>query len=74
MESLCGMPWPAECRYCDLITEDPDAYFVPTDLEADQWTGCVGSPSGMHEPMEWPDYLERAKRWTAHVMRLKRAV
>jgi len=24
-----GQPWPARCLNCDLVTEDPDAFFMP---------------------------------------------
>jgi hypothetical protein len=53
MEELTGFRWPAECRFCDLVTEDPDAYFRPKDWDdeqVDEWTRCLASPTGLHEP------------------------
>ena len=51
--TVCGgMPWPARCRYCSLVTEDPDAFFVPQEWAED--TGDMayecpgGSPTGYH--------------------------
>ena len=57
IEELTGFRWPAECLYCDLVTEDPDAYFRPKDFdedEADAWTQCYASPTGLHEPQPVP--------------------
>ena len=53
MERLTGFRWPARCLHCDLVTEDPDAYFRPADWDdemADEWTRCYSSPTGVHEP------------------------
>ncbi len=50
---VAGMPWPARCRYCDLVTEDPDAHFWSPDGDEDtlpESYRCLASPSGLHEP------------------------
>ena len=73
-ESVCDMPWPAACKNCNLVTEDPDAYFYPPGTDVDSLTydaQCYGT-GDVHEPMTWPDFVERAKRWTAYVMRMER--
>lgn len=47
-----GPRWPARCRNCDLVTEDPDAYFYPRDWDEDmvpEDRRCLASPDGVHE-------------------------
>jgi hypothetical protein len=57
--TICGgMPWPARCRWCDLVTEDPDGFFCPSDSDVEvvgEPYRCPGSPTGLHEPMEPTD-------------------
>lgn len=56
---VADMPWPASCRHCNLVTEDPDAYFWPTaeDMEEmDDWLWCPSSPSHVHEARTLVDY------------------
>jgi hypothetical protein len=59
--TICdGMPWPARCRWCDLVTEDPDAYFAPPDSDPEVISYryvCYGSPSDLHEPDDRPRCL-----------------
>lgn len=47
-----GMPWPARCVHCPLVTEDPDAYFYPRDWDEENIPYerlCPVSPDGVHE-------------------------
>ena len=49
--TLCGKPWPARCRYCSLVTQDPDAFFVPVEWAEDSGDfnyECPPSPTGFH--------------------------
>ena len=52
-KAVCGgMPWPARCRYCDLVTEDPDAFFWPPGADEETLPDsyrCAASPSGLHQ-------------------------
>lgn len=46
---VAGMPWPASCRHCDLVTEDPDAYFLPTDWDEDDLPWEARCPAADYE-------------------------
>ena len=63
-KAVCGgMPWPARCRYCDLVTEDPDAHFWPPGADEEvlpESYRCAASPSRLHEPASLLD-LEGAR-------------
>lgn len=65
---VADMPWPASCRHCPLVTEDPDAFFRPNDWDPDSIpddVACPGSPSGVHECRDLHDYgLTRRLRAT----------
>ena len=53
IEKLTGFRWPARCLHCDLVTEDPDAYFLPDDVDDELISDdqrCWDSPTGLHEP------------------------
>lgn len=44
--------WPARCRNCTLVTEDPDAYFHPRDWDGETLPldrQCLASPDLVHE-------------------------
>lgn len=48
---VAGLPWPARCLHCALVTEDPDAYFLPPDWDDEMisyWAQCPGHPQGRH--------------------------
>lgn len=56
---VAGQPWPAKCRHCGLLTEDPNGFFQPTDLDS------LG-PSYECPSADAPDELhELERRWPA---------
>lgn len=73
---VAGMPWPAMCRHCDLVTEDPDAYFYPADWDEDDVADehrCISPDAlgGLHDPVTvqhlvdfWWTKAPRARRVT----------
>ena len=49
---LHGARWPARCRNCSLVTEDPDGFFYPADWDEDTVPDerrCPTSPGNVHE-------------------------
>ena len=57
------MAWPARCRFCDLVTEDPDAYFVPegeVEYLSDSRVFCAQAPHSRHVAATKDDLIAAA--------------